>query len=74
MTTKNVNLLAVPLPLSIFASIANAQATPYWVSGVGDDANPCSRTAPCKTFAGDIENSGRRGLNSNERNQRHRSV
>jgi hypothetical protein len=22
------------------------------VSGVGDDANPCSRTAPCKTFAG----------------------
>ncbi|MCU0340213.1 MAG: hypothetical protein MUE30_10020, partial [Spirosomaceae bacterium] len=25
-----------------------------WVSGVGDDANPCSRTAPCKTFAGAI--------------------
>jgi hypothetical protein len=24
------------------------------VSGVGDDANPCSRTAPCKTFAGAI--------------------
>jgi len=24
------------------------------VSGVGDDANPCSRTAPCKTFAGSI--------------------
>jgi len=22
------------------------------VSGVGDDANPCSRTAPCQTFAG----------------------
>ena len=29
-----------------------AQATRTWVSGVGDDANPCSRTAPCKTFAG----------------------
>jgi hypothetical protein len=29
---------------------ANAQATRTWVSGVGDDANPCSRTAPCKTF------------------------
>ena len=28
------------------------QATRTWVSGVGDDANPCSRTAPCKTFAG----------------------
>jgi len=33
-------------------SAANAQATRTWVSGVGDDANPCSRTAPCKTFAG----------------------
>lgn len=33
---------------------AGAQATRTWVSGVGDDANPCSRTAPCKTFAGAI--------------------
>lgn len=31
-----------------------AQATRTWVSGVGDDANPCSRTAPCKTWAGAI--------------------
>jgi hypothetical protein len=36
------------------AGIANAQASRTWVSGVGDDANPCSRTAPCKTFAGAI--------------------
>jgi hypothetical protein len=36
------------------ASGAFAQATRTWVSGVGDDANPCSRTAPCKTFAGAI--------------------
>lgn len=36
------------------ASPAFAQATRTWVSGVGDDANPCSRTAPCKTFAGAI--------------------
>src|SRR5438552_5098616 len=36
------------------ASSAYAQATRTWVSGVGDDANPCSRTAPCKTFAGAI--------------------
>jgi len=34
------------------ASISQAQAARTWVSGVGDDANPCSRTAPCKTFAG----------------------
>jgi Right handed beta helix region len=36
------------------SSAAHAQATRTWVSGVGDDANPCSRTAPCKTFAGAI--------------------
>src|SRR5437016_2205755 len=36
------------------ATMASAQATRTWVSGVGDDANPCSRTAPCKTFAGAI--------------------
>jgi hypothetical protein len=36
------------------ASAAQAQATRTWVSGVGDDVNPCSRTAPCKTFAGAI--------------------
>jgi hypothetical protein len=39
---------------SFFAGSAQAQATRTWVSGVGDDANPCSRTAPCKTFAGAI--------------------
>lgn len=38
----------------VFASLAFGEATRTWVSGVGDDANPCSRTAPCKTFAGAI--------------------
>jgi len=43
------------LVLAFFAATAaHAQATRTWVSGVGDDANPCSRTAPCKTFAGAI--------------------
>jgi hypothetical protein len=42
-------LAGVAIPTS-----ASAQATRTWVSGVGDDANPCSRTAPCKTFAGAI--------------------
>lgn len=46
-----VTLLAV---LVLGTTIMNAQATRTWVSGVGDDANPCSRTAPCKTFAGAI--------------------
>jgi hypothetical protein len=40
--------------MGFLASPASAQATRTWVSGVGDDANPCSRTAPCKTFAGAI--------------------
>lgn len=40
---------------------ANAQATRTWVSGVGDDANPCSRTAPCKTFAGAISKTALNG-------------
>lgn len=42
------------LMLTAFSIVANAQATRTWVSGVGDDVNPCSRTAPCKTFAGAI--------------------
>lgn len=48
--------LMAALAVFIFlpATAAQAQATRTWVSGVGDDANPCSRTAPCKTFAGAI--------------------
>ena len=42
-------------------TIANAQATRTWVSGVGDDVNPCSRTAPCKTFAGAISKTATNG-------------
>src|SRR5258705_12783973 len=47
-----VSLFAVVI--SACAALAQAQATRTWVSGVGDDVNPCSRTAPCKTFAGAI--------------------
>jgi hypothetical protein len=47
--------------LLTFAAVANAQATRTWVSGVGDDANPCSRTAPCKTFAGTISKTANTG-------------
>lgn len=41
---------------------AAAQATRTWVSGVGDDVNPCSRTAPCKTFAGAISKTASGGI------------
>src|SRR5256884_8606878 len=49
-----LNILAVTVLTLMVASMAQAQATRTWVSGVGDDLNPCSRTAPCKTFAGAI--------------------
>jgi hypothetical protein len=57
MMNKFQSALRVSLFVGIslaFATLAQAQATRTWVSGVGDDANPCSRTAPCKTFAGAI--------------------
>lgn len=38
----------------LWSAPAAAQATRTWISGVGDDVNPCSRTAPCKTFQGAI--------------------
>ena len=47
--------------LFALASRASAQATRTWVSGVGDDVNPCSRTAPCKTFAGAISKTATNG-------------
>src|SRR5712672_828683 len=49
-----LSLAAVAAVVSLGDGAAQAQATRTWVSGVGDDANPCSRTAPCKTFAGAI--------------------
>lgn len=53
---RNKLLLIVLAAASLVfsAQSANAQASRTWVSGVGNDANPCSRTAPCKTFAGAI--------------------
>ncbi len=57
-TLRALLLVAIPLAL---ASLALGQATRTWVSGVGDDANPCSRTAPCKTFAGAISKTAKDG-------------
>lgn len=54
MYSKSKLLAVATTTLTLFAvsAPAHAQATRTWVSGVGDDLNPCSRTAPCKTFAG----------------------
>jgi hypothetical protein len=55
MRTKLLPLLVIGFSfVALHATPVQAQATRTWVSGVGDDANPCSRTAPCKTFAGAI--------------------
>ena len=58
---KKFQVLAFVLTLGV-ASLAHAQATRTWVSGVGDDVNPCSRTAPCKTFAGAISKTANGGI------------
>jgi hypothetical protein len=54
MKTYLLTISAIASFAILYATPAQAQATRTWVSGVGDDANPCSRTAPCKTFAGAI--------------------
>ncbi|HTD23727.1 MAG TPA: right-handed parallel beta-helix repeat-containing protein [Terriglobales bacterium] len=51
---RKINLLILLTIVLLGSTLVSAQASRTWVSGVGDDANPCSRTAPCKTFAGAI--------------------
>ena len=61
---RSIVCVALSVVLAVIVwpfSNAQAQATRTWVSGVGDDANPCSRTAPCKTFAGAISKTAARG-------------
>jgi hypothetical protein len=57
---RGVLPLAVLMALALSAPLFG-QATRTWVSGVGDDVNPCSRTAPCKTFAGAISKTAASG-------------
>src|SRR6185312_1047549 len=54
MRTTGIVFALVGACLMLAPNMAQAQATRTWVSGVGDDVNPCSRTAPCKTFQGTI--------------------
>lgn len=51
---SSLKVLTCALFILTLSSVAQAQATRTWVSGVGNDANPCSRTAPCQTLAGAI--------------------
>jgi hypothetical protein len=60
-TRLSIHVLLAFLVLLTVSAAAQAQATRTWVSGTGDDANPCSRTAPCKTFAGAISKTAANG-------------
>lgn len=51
---SGVRVALATAAIACLAPTVHAQATRTWVSGVGDDVNPCSRTAPCKTWAGAI--------------------
>lgn len=62
MAKKRTRSMLLAIGLTVAASAAHAQATRTWVSGVGDDVNPCSRTAPCKTWAGAISKTASGGI------------
>jgi hypothetical protein len=63
MFRSKIIFTSAAFAVCVFAAAltTNAQATRTWVSGVGDDVNPCSRTAPCKTFAGAISKTATNG-------------
>jgi len=58
---RRINLLGSLAIVLLGPTLLSAQASRTWVSGVGDDANPCSRTAPCKTWAGAISKTAQGG-------------
>jgi Right handed beta helix region len=62
MARNRSRSIFLAIGLTVAASAAHAQATRTWVSGVGDDVNPCSRTAPCKTWAGAISKTASGGI------------
>ncbi len=58
MTTQHLRTALRAVALAAFvltvSSAARAQSTRTWVASFGDDIDPCSRTAPCRTFSGAI--------------------
>jgi len=61
MNKSRFQFAVVCAALVFGAATLHGQASRTWVSGVGDDVNPCSRTAPCKTFAGAISKTAEGG-------------
>ncbi len=56
-----INALTLMASIMGLTALVQAQATRTWVSGTGDDVNPCSRTAPCRTFSGAISKTATNG-------------
>jgi hypothetical protein len=50
---RQLKIRSIAFAVAMLAALpaAHAQATRTWVSGFGDNANPCTQTAPCRTFA-----------------------
>src|SRR5262245_13386755 len=51
MKHSMISVLAIPLFTLLHIDPAAAQLARTWVSGLGNDVNPCTRTQPCQTFA-----------------------
>jgi hypothetical protein len=62
MNRRNLIFVSLLILTVGMATVAQGQASRTWVSGVGDDVNPCSRTAPCKTYAGAISKTAAGGI------------
>ncbi len=61
MSLRKLSLSALLLGALSAATSLHAQVTQTWVSATGSDSNPCSRTLPCKTFAGALLNTAAKG-------------
>src|SRR5436189_2729529 len=62
LAIRRASIPATVLLVCLWSSAVQAQASRTWVSGTGDDANPCTRTAQCKTFAGAVSKTATGGL------------
>ena len=62
MLKRALVISAVATCLSALLTTPALAADETWVSGVGDDVNPCTITAPCKTFAGAISKTTEGGV------------
>jgi Right handed beta helix region len=62
MTIRSMKLAVLGLPwLLVSIQQAQAQSTRTFISGLGSDANPCTRALPCQTLANALPNTASGG-------------